>query len=113
MRYAPWVLVVPGPVLRDRFGDVLEVTLVNHGTMPHSVDFHASQVVPDTAMGAIGPRKSLTYRFRADHAGVWLYHCAADPMWQHVANGMYGAAMIDPPGPESTPSAIGGEVVPR
>lgn len=88
---------VPGPVLRGRVGDVFTVTLVNAGTMPHSLDFHAEQVAPALGMQAVPPGGSVVYRFRADHAGAWLYHCGVAPMLQHVAMGMYGAIIIDPP----------------
>lgn len=88
---------VPGPVLHGRVGDLFTVHVINDGDMPHSIDFHASQVDPDTAMRAIPPGGELTYSFRADHAGIWLYHCATAPMIQHLAMGMYGAVVIDPP----------------
>jgi nitrite reductase (NO-forming) len=89
---------VPGPVLRGHVGDVFEVTLINGGTMSHGIDFHAGQVAPDVPMRVLEPGQSLVYRFTADHAGAWLYHCSAMPMSQHIANGMYGAVVIDPPG---------------
>lgn len=89
---------VPGPVLRGRVGDVFHVRLVNTGTLPHSVDFHASRVAPDDLMRSIEPGEELVYSFRAEHAGAWLYHCGTAPMLQHVAMGMYGAVVIDPPG---------------
>jgi len=88
----------PGPTLHGKVGDLFEVTLVNDGTMAHGVDFHAGQTAPDQAMRALEPGESLVYRFRADHSGAWLYHCSTMPMMAHIANGMYGAVIIDPPG---------------
>ncbi|GAA2874717.1 hypothetical protein GCM10010517_35460 [Streptosporangium fragile] len=88
---------VPGPTLRGRVGDVFTVTFVNTGTMGHGLDFHAGAVAPDGPMRTIGPGERLTYRFRADFAGAWLYHCSTMPMTQHIANGMYGAVVVDPP----------------
>ena len=88
---------VPGPVLRGKVGDVFTVTFVNNGTMGHGIDFHAGANAPDQVMRTIDPGERLTYRFRADHAGAWLYHCSTMPMTQHIANGMYGAVVIDPP----------------
>ncbi|GAA1398687.1 multicopper oxidase domain-containing protein [Luteococcus peritonei] len=88
---------VPGPVLRGRVGDVFEVTLVNDGTMGHSIDFHAGSVAPEAPMRTIAPGESLVYRFTAKRAGVWMYHCSTAPMSLHIANGMYGAVVIDPP----------------
>ncbi len=87
----------PGPTLRGKVGDLFEVTLVNGGTMAHGVDFHAGRTAPDQVMRTLEPGESLVYRFRAEYAGVWLYHCSAMPMTQHIANGMFGAVIIDPP----------------
>ncbi|MDG3012651.1 multicopper oxidase domain-containing protein [Rhodococcus sp. D2-41] len=86
-----------GPTLRGKLGDTFEVTLVNHGTMGHSIDFHAGMVSPDEPMRTINPGESLVYTFTANHTGVWLYHCATAPMAVHIAAGMFGAVIIDPP----------------
>ncbi|MDQ0834319.1 nitrite reductase (NO-forming) [Streptomyces achromogenes] len=89
----------PGPTLHGKVGDVFEVTLVNDDTaMGHGIDFHAGSLAPDQPMRTIQPGKRLVYRFRADKAGAWLYHCSTAPMLQHMGNGMYGAVIIDPPG---------------
>ena len=88
---------VPGPILRGHIGDVFNVTVVNDGTMTHSIDFHASQVAPNVAMAPIAPGKSLVYQFKADYAGIWMYHCGTAPAIEHIANGMLGAVVIDPP----------------
>ncbi|MET9887437.1 multicopper oxidase domain-containing protein [Streptomyces sp. NPDC006430] len=87
----------PGPVLRGRVGDTFEITLVNGGTTGHSVDFHAGALAPDRPMRTIQPGQSLTYRFTATRSGVWMYHCSTMPMSLHIANGMFGAVVIDPP----------------
>ena len=89
---------VPGPTLHGRIGDTFVVTLVNHGSMGHSVDFHAGEVAPDDVMRTIAPGASLTYRFTADRAGVWMYHCSTMPMSAHIAAGMHGAVVIEPDG---------------
>ncbi|MFI6183621.1 multicopper oxidase domain-containing protein [Nonomuraea sp. NPDC051191] len=89
---------MPGPVLRGKVGDVFVVTFVNAATMGHGIDFHAGATAPDGPMRTIQPGERLTYRFRAEYAGAWLYHCSTMPMSQHIANGMYGAVVIDPPG---------------
>ncbi|GGW47080.1 hypothetical protein GCM10010503_24850 [Streptomyces lucensis JCM 4490] len=89
----------PGPTLHGAVGDVFEITLVNddHG-MGHGIDFHAGSLAPDGPMRTIRPGERLVYRFRAERAGAWLYHCSTAPMLQHIGNGMYGAVVIDPPG---------------
>ncbi|TFV66930.1 UNVERIFIED_ORG: copper oxidase [Bacillus sp. AZ43] len=87
----------PGPVLHGRVGDVFEITLVNDGTIGHSIDFHAGALAPDQPMRTIAPGDSLVYRFTATRAGVWMYHCSTMPMSAHIANGMFGAVVIEPP----------------
>ncbi|MEU2287752.1 multicopper oxidase domain-containing protein [Streptomyces sp. NPDC013178] len=89
----------PGPTLHGEVGDVFEITLVNddHG-MDHGIDFHAGSLAPDKPMRTLQPGERLVYRFRAEKAGAWLYHCSTAPMLQHMGNGMYGAVVIDPPG---------------
>ncbi|MEV4399789.1 multicopper oxidase domain-containing protein [Nonomuraea sp. NPDC049607] len=86
---------MPGPVLRGKVGDVFVVTFVNAATMGHGIDFHAGATAPDGPMRTIQPGERLTYRFRAEYAGAWLYHCSTMPMSQHIANGMYGAQALD------------------
>jgi len=87
---------VPGPILRGKVGDTFEVTLINQGSMSHSIDFHASEVAPNVAMRMIGPDQTLVYKFTATHAGIYLYHCGTPPIVEHMAMGMYGAVIIDP-----------------
>ena len=89
---------VPGPILRGRVGDVFRITLVNKGSMSHSIDFHAGVLPPDDVMRSINPGESLVYEFTAQRAGIWLYHCSTAPMSVHLASGMHGAVIIDPPG---------------
>ncbi|WP_022867290.1 multicopper oxidase domain-containing protein [Schaalia vaccimaxillae] len=86
----------PGPVLHGKVGDTFHITLVNEGTMSHSIDFHAGLVSPDENMRSIEPGETLKYTFVAENAGIWLYHCSTAPMSMHIANGMYGAVVIDP-----------------
>jgi nitrite reductase (NO-forming) len=88
---------VPAPTVRGHVGDTFIVTVINDGTMPHGIDFHAGEGSPDQEMRALAPGESLVYRFTAQHSGAWLYHCSTMPMLQHIANGMYGAVIIDPP----------------
>ncbi|MEP7333011.1 MAG: multicopper oxidase domain-containing protein [Terracoccus sp.] len=88
---------VPGPTLRGKVGDVFEITLVNRAGMGHSIDFHAGALAPDGPMRTIPPGGSLVYTFTAGRAGIWMYHCSSMPMSAHIANGLFGAVVIDPP----------------
>ena len=85
-------------------GDKVEITFVNGGskamnvTMPHSIDFHSAEVAPNKYYKDIEPGKSLTIKFTADHPGVFMYHCATQPVLTHVANGMSGMMVVKPKG---------------
>ena len=85
-----------GPTLRARVGDQFEITLINDGTMGHSIDFHAGAVAPDEPMRTIAPGESLIYRFTVERVGVWMYHCSTAPMSAHIAAGMHGAVIVEP-----------------
>ena len=69
----------------------------NKGAIPHSVDFHATRIAPDKAFGDVFPGKSVSYSFRADDPGVFMYHCGTKLVSMHIANGMYGAIVVEPP----------------
>lgn len=97
---------VPGPVLHGRVGDRFKVTLINDGSMGHSIDFHAGEVAPDAPMRTIAPGESLVYEFTAARAGIWMYHCSTMPMSAHIAAGMHGAVVIEPDGLEPMPSYV-------
>jgi nitrite reductase (NO-forming) len=89
---------VPGPTIRVKVGDLIRVHLRNPATnqLPHSVDFHASQVAWNDEMTSISPGEEKLYEWRADYAGVWMYHCGTAPALHHIANGMYGMVIVEP-----------------
>jgi nitrite reductase (NO-forming) len=89
---------VPGPVIRVHLGDTVRVHLTNETPMSHSIDFHASQTAMDHQMVEIKPGATFTYTFRADYAGVWMYHCGTQPALLHIANGMFGMVIVEPKG---------------
>jgi nitrite reductase (NO-forming) len=98
IRYDEWTFGpgAPGPVIHVRQGQRVVVTLVNKAPMPHSVDFHAAQVAPNVAFSDVMPGKSKTFSFVASVPGVFMYHCGTAPAFQHIANGMYGAIVVEP-----------------
>jgi len=91
---------VPGPVIRVHQGDTIRVKLVNPASnqLEHSVDFHASQVAWNDEMTSIKPGEEKLYEWKADYAGVWMYHCGTSPALHHIANGMYGMVIVEPEG---------------
>ena len=101
VRYYAWTFDgrVPGPFLRVTQGDTIDFTLVNKGPQPHSMDFHAAEIAPSRYYVNVNPGDSLHYRFTARVPGVFMYHCGTAPVAMHIANGMYGAIIVDPPTP--------------
>lgn len=85
-------------------GDTVDFTLVNGSTtsmkvnLPHSLDFHSAEVDPGTHYGDLAPGKSMHYRFKADHPGVFMYHCATQPVLLHTGAGMTGMFVVKPKG---------------
>jgi nitrite reductase (NO-forming) len=98
IRYAAWAWAkgAPGPVIHVRQGQNVKITLTNKGAIPHSVDFHAARIAPDKAFGDVFPGRSVSYTFRANDPGVFMYHCGTKPVLMHIANGMYGAIVVEP-----------------
>jgi nitrite reductase (NO-forming) len=98
VRYTAWAWAggAPGPVIHVRQGQRVKITLTNRGAIPHSVDFHAARVAPNVAFGDVMPGKSVSYTFRANDPGVFMYHCGTKPVLMHIANGMYGAIVVEP-----------------
>ncbi|MDO8532789.1 MAG: multicopper oxidase domain-containing protein [Dehalococcoidia bacterium] len=90
---------VPGPALRVKQGDYIEFTLVNKGTLSHSMDFHAAQTPWDKNYKSILPGETLSYTWKAEYPGVFMYHCGSAPALLHISNGMYGAIIVDPAEP--------------
>jgi nitrite reductase (NO-forming) len=92
---------VPGPFVRVRVGDTVEVGLKNHddSMMMHNVDFHAVTGLHGgghATMAAPGESKGFT--FKALNPGLYVYHCAVPMAAQHIANGMYGMILVEPEG---------------
>src|SRR5262249_26575126 len=97
--YQAWTFngTVPGPVIRVRQGQTIRFTLQNDDTkMAHSIDFHAAQTPPNVNYKTVLPGQSLTFEWHANYPGVFMYHCGTSPVMEHMANGMYGAIIVDP-----------------
>jgi FtsP/CotA-like multicopper oxidase with cupredoxin domain len=91
---------VPGPVIRATEGDLLRVRFTNGGAHPHTIHFHGIHPADmDGVFEIVEPGASLTYEFPARPHGMHLYHCHSTPLKKHIAKGLYGAFIIDPPDP--------------
>lgn len=91
---------VPGPMIRVRQGDTVELTLHNDAgnKMPHSIDLHAA-LGPGggVKMSTVAPGETRTFTFQATTPGLFVYHCGTQMMAQHISNGMYGMILVEPP----------------
>lgn len=90
---------VPGPFLRVREGDTVELTLTNDSANAnhHNIDLHA---VTGPGGGAtatsVAPGESKTITFKALHPGLYVYHCAHISASTHMARGMFGMILVEP-----------------
>lgn len=89
---------IPGPLVRVKEGDVVDFTLINTPTnkQSHSMDFHAAQADVLGEFAPIKPGDKKQFTFKAEHPGVFIYHCGADSMAEHISRGMYGVIIVDP-----------------
>ncbi len=90
---------IPGPVIAVHQGDKVEITLKNEGQQIHSLDFHAAITTTGANSGPVKAGESKTWSFDAVNAGAFFYHCSGDGLvgvWEHIANGMYGAVVVHP-----------------
>ncbi len=102
VKYTFWTFggTVPGSFIRIRQGDTVEFHLNNHpdSKMPHNIDLHAVTGPGGGAASSFtAPGHSSQFTFKALNAGLFVYHCATAPVGMHVANGMYGLILVEPP----------------
>jgi nitrite reductase (NO-forming) len=106
---AAWTFdgTVPGPVVRVNEGDMVDFTLINpaENKNSHAMDFHAAQVNVLDEFAPVKPGQSKHFKFEAKVPGVFMYHCGAGPMVQHIARGMYGVIIVDPKNKKNYPKA--------
>ncbi|MCR4305014.1 MAG: copper-containing nitrite reductase [Gallionella sp.] len=92
---------VPGPMLRARVGDTIEITLKNakSSAMIHNVDLHAVWGQGGGAAATnVAPGEEKSFVFKALNPGLYVYHCATPVIPQHISSGMYGLILIEPEG---------------
>lgn len=92
---------VPGPMLRARVGDTIEVTLSNNknSSVTHNVDLHAVWGQGGGAAATVvAPGETKSFVFKAMNPGLYVYHCATPIIPQHISSGMYGMILIEPEG---------------
>ncbi|MCZ2108343.1 MAG: copper-containing nitrite reductase [Dehalococcoidia bacterium] len=101
VKYTVWTFnsTVPGPMVRARVGDTIEVRLTNPSSSKntHNIDLHAVNG-PGGGAGVtnVSPGETKAFTFKAKTEGFYVYHCAAGVVADHIANGMYGGILIEP-----------------
>ncbi|HTH79798.1 MAG TPA: copper-containing nitrite reductase [Ramlibacter sp.] len=102
VKYTFWTFggTVPGSFIRVRQGDTVEFHLKNHpgNKMPHNIDLHGVTGPGGGAASSFtAPGHESQFTFKALNEGIYVYHCATAPVGMHVANGMYGLILVEPP----------------
>jgi len=108
-KMAAWTFdgAIPGKVVRVDQGDTVDFTLINppENKNSHAMDFHAAQADVLGEFAQIKPGESKHFKFEAKTPGVFMYHCGASPMVQHIGRGMYGVIIVDPKDKTNYPKA--------
>jgi len=90
---------VPGPIIRVREGDTIDLSITNDLTSvaAHNIDFHAvtgpggGATVTNVAQG-----ETKHASFKMLNPGLFIYHCAHPNVANHMAHGMYGLILVEP-----------------
>jgi nitrite reductase (NO-forming) len=93
------LLTSPGPTIRFNMSDVVNITVVNVGSMPHAFEITNSPKTGATmlfnaeigASSYLEPGKQGTVIFTPTNAGSFYYIC---PVPGHAELGMYGSIVI-------------------
>jgi nitrite reductase (NO-forming) len=101
VQYTFWTFggTVPGPFVRVRVGDLVQIRLKNaqKSLHPHSIDLHAvTGPGGGAAVTQLGPGQEGAFEFKALNPGLYVYHCATPSVPAHIANGMYGLILVEP-----------------
>ena len=101
VQYTFWTFggTVPGPFVRVRVNDVVQIRLKNaeKSLHPHSIDLHAvTGPGGGAAVTQLGPGQEGAFEFKALNPGLYVYHCATPSVPEHIANGMYGLILVEP-----------------
>ncbi|WP_144905970.1 copper-containing nitrite reductase [Halobellus captivus] len=90
---------VPGPFIRTRVGDTVDLTIRNHedSSMAHNVDFHACRGPGGGAEDTVvAPGEEKRLRFKVTYPGAFVYHCAVANVDYHISAGMFGIILVEP-----------------
>ena len=106
---AAWTFdgTIPGKPVRVNEGDTVDFTLINpaENKNSHAMDFHAAQVSVLDEFAPVKPGEQKHFKYVAKVPGVFMYHCGASPMVQHIARGMFGVIIVEPKDKKNYPKA--------
>ncbi|CAH1386534.1 multicopper oxidase domain-containing protein [Candidatus Nitrotoga sp. M5] len=109
VKMAAWTFdgSIPGKPVRVKEGDTIDFTLINPAgnKNSHAMDFHAAQVDVLNEFASIKPGQKKHFKFEAKVPGVFMYHCGASSMVQHIVKGMYGVIIVEPKDTKDYPKA--------
>lgn len=97
----------PGPELRVREGERLQVAFRNALADPTAIHWHGIRIdnamdgVPGMTQSAVAAGESFDYDFVAPDAGTYWYH-SHHQSWEQVARGLYGPLIVE----ETTPPDV-------
>jgi nitrite reductase (NO-forming) len=102
VNYTFWTFggTTPGSFIRVRQGDTVEFHLKNNpaNKMAHNIDLHGVTGPGGGAASSFtAPGHESQFTFKALNEGIFVYHCATAPVGMHIANGMYGLILVEPP----------------
>jgi len=89
---------VPAPTIRVTEGDTIQINFENRTGHAHNLHFHGSHRPEEDGWEPVPPGGSTTYEIEAGPAGLHPYHCHTAPLSEHIARGLYGMLIVDPPG---------------
>ena len=90
---------IPGPTLRAKEGERIRILFLNNAGHSHSLHFHGVHPAEMDGIRPVSNGRATIYEFDAEPYGVHLYHCHVAPVTRHIAKGLYGMFIIDPPKP--------------
>lgn len=97
--YKAWTFngEAPGPLIVVEEGDILHFKLDNlDPAIPHSIDLHAVHTNPAVGFADVAPNEEGYFSYPTSSPGVFMYHCATEPVLGHIANGMHGVMIVQP-----------------
>ena len=89
----------PGPIIRATEGERLRIRLLNRTGHPHNLHLHGRHSPQQDGWEPVPAGGQTVYDVTAAPFGLHPYHCHTPPLAEHIARGLYGAFIVDPPEP--------------